>query len=441
MRLIKFFYSLTALILLLLSVLGATAQKDWSVYEDEVGAFSVKVPVTPIKNGREVIEVVEGEEVTFNIQMYISTDLVNQVNYIMAYHDFPLGYFLEDKETGFQETLEEIRQLHKVISKPDTIFHQGFEGRKIEFLIEDKFYCELRFYIRGNRVYKQIKQYLRKSSVRTESDLFFESLHFSPFNHPDFIDLNPENESFSLKVFEEYKEVYEPVLDDQSYIDDVHTIYSVNPNSGGVFSLEYGKLGKYFNVLNVDTFYTNYLQAVKMWSDSVISNDSTSIDGVYGREVVLFNPYNENYSRIKFWIDGKYTYHMAGALGKEELYNSASNMFFSSISNPSGIDSLGFIYSSKSTELLNNLNSDDSLEFAMAKGALSYYEFEKSDIKSLVKRIQLPHDDDTLYSGIRTQLISSIAYLDPNEMYKSFPAVYLNENTSCLLYTSDAADE
>jgi hypothetical protein len=67
-----------------------------------------------------------------------------------------------------------------------------------------------------------------------------------------------------------------------------------------------------------------------------------------------------------------------------------------------------------------------------AKGAFSYYEFEKAEAAILTKFISHSFKDDTLYYGVKNKIIEALAPLGNDKTLSKYSAMYLDKKTSNL---------
>jgi hypothetical protein len=121
--------------------------------------------------------------------------------------------------------------------------------------------------------------------------------------------------------------------------------------------------------------------------------------------------------KVKIWINENRFYYMGVMCTKEELESKLADAFFNQsalIGNQKPFD----VKASKAKMLFDNLKSKDSLVFNPAFGALSYYEFDKTEIPLISAALRIKYPDDTTANGVRIKLIRSLSVL---QKQKSIP--------------------
>lgn len=409
--------------------------KEWSLFEDKQGAFSILLPKEPKIQKQEVPNPIEEGGEPFLVYTYIASDYEKLTNYIFAYYDFPPGYYLDSPEEAFTGFVDDLSTRATILSTADTIWLDGTEGREVFVSFKDAFYSKCRVYIRGNRIYKIFKQNLNKGQQTLVEDDFFNSFAFSSYQDAELHDFTPEQEPFQIKEFEKTRIEIDSTIDHEDYVGFTKTYYSTNPNSGGVYSFEYSKLSEYFKVKHIDSFYNYIEEYLVSYSDSLITSDSISINGIYGKDILIKNKWNKTLSRTRFWVDKSYLYIYTGYLGKDELFSTTTNTYFEGYQKNEFLDTFD-IYASKTKKIIDNLHSQDTFVYAKALGALTYYEFDTVDTPLLLETIQTPFDDDSLSTGARSLLILSLASLQNKSTIPTLVKLYKDPTTTTAIKSS-----
>jgi len=405
--------------------------KEWLEFKDEKGAFTSLFPGKAKKTTKEVPYPGLLEEANVVFHLIMSLDLPTMTNYLIGYNDMPLGYYIEDVNESFTGLIDELAGKAEVLSVIDTIWLDGVEGREIEMMLANKYYTVCRIFIRGNRVYKILKQNLKEGErAFANEDDFFSSFSFAPYQKPDMQLFEPKGENFSFLQFSESRIEIDSVDDFEGYIKDNTMCFSTNSNSGGVYLFEYFKLSEFFKIEHIDTFYNDYINnALLGWTDSLVSVDSVFMDGVYGKEILLENTLTKGLSRCRLWIDGDNGYLTYGYLSRDELFSDETNSFFESFKKVENKEIEFDIYASKTDKIILGLNSLDSIIYLEALGALTYYDFTVADLPFLHKEIKKSFSDDSLLIGVRSKLIESIGEVSDESSLDELILIYKNENT------------
>src|SRR5690606_40391533 len=97
-------------------------------------------------------------------------------------------------------------------------------------------------------------------------------------------------------------------------------------------------------------------------------------------DFVLKNNYTKVRSKTRIWLDNGHIYQYSVYSGEEDYNSRFTDSLLNSykVTKPIDFD----LFTSKSSELLTNLQAKDSLVFEEAKGALYYYPFNEDDLRS-----------------------------------------------------------
>ncbi len=410
--------------------LPAFKSKNWELFDDKEGAFSILLPNEPQEIKREVSNPLDEEGDPYIFNMLMSTHVPNMTNYIVAYNDLPLGYYMDSKnDEGFKLLIEEIKMSNTIIGDVDTIWLDGVKGIEFRLMLKDIYFSTMRIYIRGNRVYKLIKQNLTPEIQTQTEDDFFSSYSFSGYEPPTFQTLEPEGENFSILQFSESKIVVDSTVDYSGYGGEVTSCYTTNPNSGGVYLFEYFTLTEYFNVQHIDTFYADFIDQIRDWADTIVSVDSIFMDGIYGKEVLLENTWTDGLSRYRLWLDNNKAYLASAFIGRDELFSEETNTYFESFKKTKESD-LFDIYVSKAQLIMTDLTAEDTLVYQKALGALNYHKFDKEDLPLMYETLFQSFPDDTTNMGARSNIITSIELVDEVESIDKLKTLYKEKGTT-----------
>ncbi len=412
------------------TVLAAKPKKDpkWISFNQPEGAFSIALPLEPKAIAKEVTSSSE-TALTYTLNMYLSTNLSSMTNYLIRYNDYPSQMYVNKKENIFTAIINEVKSTNKIVSGPDTIWKDGYEGRKFTCFIQDKYFTEGRIFVRGNRTYFLLKQNLAANSTKMLNDDFFNSFAFEPYKKTTPYLLVPDNEDFEITLPAEPKIIPDTSNLDQNSFKNITDYYSTNPNSGGLYQFEYSELSDFFKVKNLTEYYANFIKNFVGYSDSLVSSDSIMINGFYGRECVIYKWQEDYPKRIRLWIAHNKLFYMASYVGRDELFNDESNLIFNSFKFNKNKTETN-IYSSKTEKILNGLYAKDSATYKRAIGAFTFYEFEKEDLAKLTKELNSVDKNKVLSDDARALIIEAIGTLKDTTAYSTLVKEYNSTTNS-----------
>ena len=405
-------------------------QAEWTTYTNSAGAFQASLPLPP-----KEIQKSYAEQGGIELKIFVSTDLSNMTNYMVAYNDYPLGYYLQNPGEAFDGFKEEYKGLGNLLSEPDTIWLGGYEGREYEVMLQDKYYTIARVYLRGNRIYKVIQQNLNEGEIKLHQDDFLSSFSFAPFEEAELKEHQPKDAGFKFKVFPDYKMKVDSAINHNSYLGQSTSYVFKDPKSGGVYMLDHSKLKDYFMVKHIDTLFSRMIKTTLGWSDSLISEQNVELDGLQAKEIISLNKYNKQKTRHRIWLDDQIIFYMGAHVAEEAIFSETSNDFFESYERSDKASTFD-IYASKATKIIDGLSSEDSLKRKASLGALSYYEFRSEDIPLIHQALSTTYADDSLEAGTRAKLIGSLLKMDAPGYLEFIEKLYSDKKTTNALKLS-----
>ncbi|UII24913.1 TraB/GumN family protein [Fulvivirga maritima] len=405
------------------------ANADWITFSNETAGFETKMPFEP----RESEKVYEDNNGV--VKMYLASDTRNMSNYLIAYNDYPLGYFLEDPHELFKNFEEEYKQMGTLLSKPDSISLQNYKGMQYRVSYDNKYYIIARIYIRGNRVYKVIQQNLNAGENNLTENDFLSSFSFTPLKEDSLIHFSPEGESFSFQFFPEWKADKDSTIDYNTYSKTTDTYFLKSPNTGGAYYMEYNELSEYFKINHVDTFYTRLADNLLSWNDSLVQQKSITIDGLPGTEIVVLDKNTGIKKRERIWLDENHLFFAVSFTSDDQMFSPTNNQFFESYSNPNRNHDFD-MYSSKTHAILESLASTDSVTYKKALGALNYYEFTTEDLPAIYQAIEKTYAPDSISDEIKSSLIQEIGILADSSSIEFLLTYYKNESATDVIKTN-----
>ncbi|WP_293307838.1 TraB/GumN family protein [Pedobacter sp. UBA5917] len=394
----------------------SSKSSNWADYKHAVGAFSLKIPMQP----EELIKEVPNPSFPaspYVMNVYTMLDKVKNISYLFKYNDFPEGMYVSDKETVFNGTIKQMQKSGgKITGEVKTIFKEGLEGREVEMLMQGT-YVKIQVFLRGNRTYLLMMQN-GVSADKLNGDDFFGA--FKPEKYQEG-NINPYQVE-DLKVFTPGKPVEAEAAaekDHTSILSNNKTYYSLNRNSGSLYAFETGNLSKYAKILKVDSFYLKIVEGIKKETDTIRKTE----DVMMGKSKAKIFTYTDSAAglerKVKIWINDNRFHYMGVMCTKEELESKLTDAFFNQ-STLTAASKPFDITASKAKMLFDDLKSKDSLVFNPAFGALSYYEFDKTEIPLITAALKLKYADDTTTNGVRVRLIRWLSVL---QKQKSVPTL------------------
>jgi len=386
---------------------------SWQDYKHDMAAFSLKIPMQPEGITKEIPNPSLPEH-PYVMNMYTMLDKVNFVSYLFRYNDFPEGMYLSDKNTFFNGTINQIKKSGKIVDGPLTINKDGLEGREIGVVLQGT-YMKVQIFLRGNRSYLLMKQN-QMSEDRLKDDEYFNSFKIEKYvegksafyNVDDLKVYTPAQPSTAREEDEE---------DHSSFLGDNKLFYSLNKNTGGAYLIGTSKIKKYFKSANLDSLYIQTVNRMKKETDTIIKTEDVLVGNSKAKVFTYVDSASGLQKKAKFWINGERFYYLNLMSTKEDLEGKQATDFFNTVSVTTSSKPFD-IKASKVKLIFDDLKSKDTLVYNPAFGALSYYEFDKSEIPLINVALRLKYADDTTSNGVRVKLIKELSSLQKE---KSIP--------------------
>lgn len=386
----------------------------WKTHHDEAGAFQIDFPGEFNYVEREVTY--PNFEHPTSMQLYMSINQEEGTLAMLRWMDLPPGSYYDDDSTVFQSIFSEIgsfeepyefdKNREKDISNPYAI---GYELKDSLFL--DSFMGKVRLYLRGNRHYLLMLQGNNPDIIKGKNH-FFESFKLKAFS--------PSNAT--IHEFNGAKVMLpgDPFLSEENdgtyYYDPIpYYLYETKDIGTGIsYLMRVLEIPEFYRVANTDSIFSIFIPSnyfydqvetevsitqpqVGIFSKSGYLNSAMSTAIVKFKQVLKDNKLVEVYANI----------HPSDSTNKsvKEVFNSLEIM---------ESDSTFELTSSKTTDILSNLSSTDSIAFVKAKNALNYYTFDSLDISALSLALQKNYQDSSAAYG-STKLSLFESYIEVTE--------------------------
>lgn len=402
---------------------------SWETKIYKEGAFSINLPGKPKSFSREAPNPLDPEGEPYFLNMYSVVDKANNDNYLFRYNDLPKGYYMDNPEGSFQFMSEHISSNGTAVSEPKIIYLNGYEGREYEVLINDKYHSFIRVYIRGNRTYLLLQQKLNETDKVSLNNPFFKDFKFIDYETAPLEEYTVENTEIKIKKFDNIKVSIDTENFDSTLFKGSYDYYTTDPNTGDVYQYSYGDFQDYFKTSDLTQFYSDNLDLLKNWNDSIIEKRSIKIGTYDGIEAVFTSDNSSVISKRRVWIQNK-KWHLFTAYIANEDHNKnmSDNIFNSFIDNATETEF--DIYSSKTKLILSDLKSKDSIVQKRAIGAFEYYEFEEKDLPDLHKSFAMNYEDSESSEQIKSAILNEFSTFSNGETLKILETEYEKLNTS-----------
>ena len=399
----------------------------WITFKNDTAAFSVSLPGQPMLLKKEVPNPKDPASEPFEITVYMATDTVNLENYLVRYNDYPKGMYLANKQVMLESLTSEFEKKGKVIGKPRKIFKDGNEGREADVILNEVL-CKIQLFVRGNRTYLIMESNIPEGKSKQSTNAFFESFKFTPYVKTTFVDFVFDGGNLKVKTFADTKSIID-TASSTSFLGNTVSTNSTNPASGGLYIMEHGAMSNYYKAKNIDSVYKHFITNSVGYQDSLLKTDTINVNGIAGREYIVQKKGSEDKKRNRLFIINADVITLSSRVANEELFSDASNTFYNSLQKINETPSIN-LSGSKAEKITGDLSSADTLVRNSAKGALSYYDFEKDELPYLYKAIERAYEDDTAKYGVRSALITTLLKVNDDKTTGVLKSLYIDKHTN-----------
>lgn len=380
----------------------------WITFTDTTAAFSVRLPGAPQKMVKETPSKNTVAQEPFKMNVWIASDTVNDHIYLVRQNDYPRGYYLADKQSFFESIKTDYAGHGEILRGPSVIHKGGLEGRSFLLKMND-FYMQMHVFLRGNRVYLLMRQGTEMPKDDADKDGFFDSISFLPFKTPEPYTFAPAGQYFSVKL-PAGPLIKHDTVERTSYITSSSTASATNPNSGGYYYMEYSQISPYYRIPSVDSLYSKLIKRLVTYTDTLLKTGPITIDGKPAREFLTREKEGGDSVRRIILINNGHIYYLASRVSGGELHSEASRAYYSSLHVLPGAPEAD-ISSLKGAKIKEALASKDSSVYQDAVGALTYYDFDKTELPVIYDLLKQQYPDDTT-ANIRSKLIDKLGELN-----------------------------
>jgi uncharacterized protein YbaP (TraB family) len=405
--------------------------KKWVTFKNDTAAFSISLPMQPVVV-KQKIPSPQNPETTFELNMYVATDSVNLINYLIRYNDYPKGMYMGDKDKAFDVIGTELKTKGAILHKSRQISLEGYEGREIDFSIKG-YNCRAQFFVRGNRLYLLLKQNLGGDDINKGFD-FFKTFKFTPYLKAPLETYALKNGNYKAKTFQATTAPTDSSKTYTSFLRVGETVFSTNTLTGGVFGFEHATISEFYRAPSIDSVYKTLLKQLVNYSDTLLKDDTIIVNGLKGHEYLTQNKKTKEKERYRMFINNADVLSFMSHASGEELFTDASNEFYSSLVQTHKTPQIS-LSTSKAELITNSLLSKDSTTYSYAHGALSYYKFDKDELPYLLSALQKSYPDDTTENGARIKLVKALVDIKDEKSLDVLVKVF-NTTTSDYLKAS-----
>ncbi len=402
--------------------------RKWFNYYNENGAFSINLPTDPKESTQKIDNPFEENGEPYKLNLYLSSDIDKENNYLFRYNDLPTGYYIDNLEDSFSLMEKNLLSKSNALLSSKKITLNGYEGREYELLLQNNYHAVCKVFFRGNRTYLLLSQKINKEKKTDPNNTFFKSFKFEDYKN-DAILITKTHNNFDFKTLKDNRMIKDSLNFSDSYYKNSVGYFSKNTKNGDVYSIEFSELKHYFKINSLTDFYELNKDNLVNWNDSIIAKKKIKIGQNDALEIHKINKKDRIESRYIMWLDHNYFFLNSAYTSKETINSSLTDSILKSYKRNKRVKTIDY-FSSKTDHIINDLKSKDSATFNHALGAFNYYEFEESDLKKLYKVVNTKHFNDKNNTLVTEAVLNILKEINNDKTLDFLKTLYLKPNLS-----------
>lgn len=386
-----------------ISSLKESAGLAESIYD--IGAFAIKIPPPAQYIYQTRTEPIGDKKVQYSMYNYFSMDRIRKINYMVEYHDYPIGYTTTDRALA-------LKAISGILAKNPALTITSVEPREKDNAIGTAITAQLdksnlfaEMWIRGNRIYQVMQENFDKNNKEIDK-AFFSSFRMIPFKNTDWKDFTLNNIQLKLPASSLIK--IKDVNTTEQLDSEVHIYAATDSNSSTAFLVEIAKLPKYYRLQKSDSLYSEIQISAKKQSEELLRYDTLSSDNITAAIYTSKDSLTANYHKNIIWMRGNMSYGIDVVGTQEAVEQMNIDKIIKSVrymDSQANFD----VYGSKAAMLFTDIYSPDTLVAQQARNILDVnYRFGKDDLPLIYKTLVKKQRDDDQSNGLRRSLIYSL---------------------------------
>ncbi|HIB48162.1 MAG TPA: TraB/GumN family protein [Flavobacteriaceae bacterium] len=398
----------------------------WETLENDLGAYTVQTIGETTDLSRTAPDP-SNPDIEYFLHLFSMKDPNQNTFNLFRYNDQPIGYYLNDADLFNEQVSSLLENQGKILSEPKEIEVDGVPGTSYEIELSKTYHARAHAFFRGNRFYLLLSQAISKDDTISENDTFLNSLKFNPYQPLKLDSLITLNDRHQIRMpqFPELKETIAYTASDM--FESYNAYAALDAATGGCYMIQKITATPYLRSEALEKFYDDYTEDILEYNDTIIGSKPSTLGGLPSRQLLLQNGNSHIRQKIELLLDGRDIILLLSYVGEDEL--DRVDTYFNTFE-INGTSSNFNLTDSKMDLFVKNLKSKDSLVFESAKGAFSYYIFDKSEEKALSKLLNVKFMDEGETYSVKNKIIDEIATLDSKKSLKTLLKFYKSTNAS-----------
>lgn len=416
----------------------------WRPFSSPEGAYAMELPAEPIRSSRlAALQDNAGEDADSSLMFW--SDISTGITYFAGYYDMAYEVEFPVDETGMIQMPFILQFEESSVSRlPALVTREGLQGCEVTLVGEDKRISRTRYIPRGNRLYFLQAEVVPELEMSGDIERFFNSFRKLNFAGTKTWAYTSQEGRFTVTVPDAPSTFVDTLSYPSSHIRRNFT--GIDRNSGSPFSVRVITFSDYFQAVNEDSLFSDYLELYG--SDSLASMTTINVQGSPARDLLFINPRTGFTRRMRYILRGNDLYILRASAQADIASSKQFTEFFDGFSMNGKIPGVD-IYSDKSGKILADLRSDDPYIRVQASRALGVAPISTEHIPALHALLTSSlRGKDSSYDESRRAVLMKLSSMEDTsatamirELYPTLPKESDDVRLTALFTLSDIGTE
>ncbi|RYZ49931.1 MAG: hypothetical protein EOO14_20040, partial [Chitinophagaceae bacterium] len=375
-------------------------KKDWVPFVAPGKAVSVRMPGLPVKDTATDAKADSNE--VWDYSTYAVTDPATEYYYLFQHRQTKSGNFIENDPAFLQATYEDYAGKLDTITRFDITEYNGYPAARMEY--EDRSVngtYKVLFVVRGNQVLLLLGG-ATKGSDMDDIDSYLQSLELLPYEKTAW--QKAEGPGFSALAPAPFRKIENDDEDTGDPHFEQHSTY--NEKDGVSYFVQKVVFSPTYWAAGDSLYFEGRVQAHLGEEDTLLYRTWVQNGTLRGIDFTMQTHGHSGLRRIRMLVNKDTLYSLVARFQEKEWKDGLHHGFFESFRVHNEVPAT--IYESKAAQLLESLNTTDSLSFARAHGDLDVVDFQKEDLPLLQQALLRSYPDEREYTSTHSKLVGHI---------------------------------
>ncbi len=404
--------------------------RDWQEFKHKEGAFSLQMPGEP--SHQELITPIPDspESPPYIIHIFGATEEEHNSVFLFRYNNMPVGFYVTSDSVILEEMAEVVGDPSGgEIYETHALELDGYTGKEFNFTLADDSFLRMQMYLRGNRSYLLLHQYLKEEHRALGND-FFSSFRFEEYDKGVMEQQELADNQASLLLPDNFRhEIDSSTNWYDSRIEITHNYSSTEPNSGSTFGVEVNIYNDLVEYENQDSFLVENVDLLLENVDSIYVKRRIEVPRGIGMELIYKQKDVSSFFHFQLLLFDNKEFSLTANYPNELRNHPLIEDYFKSFRYKGEVGKIN-LFESKSQRILDGLVSTDSLVYDKAFNALDFHEFKEEDRRGIYKVLaqKIHFEESDAYYSAKRDLLAALSNIYDEKTVTVLKSLFDNEH-------------